>query len=248
MPAASAAGRLDLLRERLEVGRRARDAEHGAALGRDRARRRGRHPGGAGDEDVAALEPAAPRVRGLRHATASTASGSSSAPSASSRARRSAAVDVPRHAARGRRERRGGAGRLAHRHARRHRPRRGVRVVGRGEAAAGDEQPLDARAAAGTGRGSRTPRRRPTYCHAGVAARAVVLDRRAAQRDLVGEAAPAEDVVAGQPVVAVDPPALAHADRRATWPRPPTARTRARGRAGSGGTRAPGGGPRPRRG
>ena len=45
VPAASTAGSLDLLRQRREVRGGARDAEHGAALGGDRASRRGRHPG-----------------------------------------------------------------------------------------------------------------------------------------------------------------------------------------------------------
>src|SRR4029077_1797755 len=43
----------------------------------------------------------------------------------------------------------------------------------------------------------------------------VLLDRRAAAGDLVGELRRREDLLRGQDVLADDPPALAHADRRA---------------------------------
>ena len=89
--------------------------------------------------------------------------------------------------------------------------------MGRGEAAPGDEQPLDAeRQERAVGDAvDRGPAALAHVVPRRVAARAVVLDRGAAQGDLVGEPASAEDVLAGQPVVAVDAAALAHADGRA---------------------------------
>ncbi len=85
-------------------------------------------------------------------------------------------------------------------------------VVRGGEAAAGHEDPVDARGqerpvrdAVDAAPRDVAPRR--------VAACVVVLDRGAAERDLVGEPARLEHVIAGQPVVAEDAPALADADR-----------------------------------
>ena len=48
-----------------------------------------------------------------------------------------------------------------------------------------------------------------------VVAGVMLLDRRAAARDLIGELRRGQDLVGGQNVLADDPPALAHADRGA---------------------------------
>ncbi len=142
------------------------------------------------------------------------ASGSSSAPPSRSFSRNSAAFDPAGSAATGGRERGRGARGLAHRHARRHRACRRVRVMSRREASAGNEHALDP---AGQQRAIRDAVYAATRNVAplGVAAGMVVLDRRAAQRHFVVEAARRQHVVAGELVVTDHAAALAHADRRA---------------------------------
>ena len=125
---------------------------------------------------------------------------------------------IDRHRPRHHPSRRRGHGRgprgLAHRHARRHRPGRRVRVVRRREAPSHHQQSLHSQREQG-------PVRDPVHAPLAhvppfrVAPGAVILDRRAAQGDLVLEPAARQHVVAGEPVVAVDAPALPDPDRRA---------------------------------
>ncbi len=122
--------------------------------------------------------------------------------------------DLAWHATGGCGHGRGSASSLAHRHARRHRARRGVRVVRRRKTAATDEQPVEA---ARHKRSIRNAIHRATgnVLPVGLAARPVVLYRRAAECHLVGKAARLEHVGARQLVVTDHASRLAHADRRA---------------------------------
>ena len=148
------------------------------------------------------------------------------------------------------RQRRRRPDRLAHGHALRHRADRGVRIVRGREAAPGDEQALRRRAAAASDTGCRPRARR-----GGTASACRVPGRwssigRTAEPDLVVELPRGQDIVARQPIVAVDAARLAHAELRAEVRPGWRARSPARDRRGSGRTRVPGGGPpsRPRSG
>ena len=165
------------------------------------------------------------------------------APSGAEPSRSPSIGDVARIDDRAGRQRRRRPGRLAHRHALGHRADRGVGVVGRREAAPGDEDVGGVADDAASGRGCR-PRRRP----AGTARscrrrRGGPRSARRTGRSRRRTVARARTSSPGQPVVAVDPARLADPDARS---RSATSdallRSRARGRRGSGRTRAPGDG------
>ena len=82
------------------------------------------------------------------------------------------------------------------------------------EAAPGHEHVGRSPAPATCGRGCPRPRPSGRYCHFVSAPAMVVLDGRAAEADLVVELPGTQDVLARQPVVAVDAAGLAHADLR----------------------------------
>ena len=160
------------------------------------------------------MSPRTVRTNVIARPASGASASSRIAPSARSRSRSALDVDVARIAPGRDRQGRRGPGRLAHRHALGHRADRGVRVVGRAEAATGDEH---VGGVANDQRPVRDPDRRAVrqVLPDRVRAAVVVLDRGAAQADPVVEGARAEDIVAGQPVVAVDAPRLADADLRA---------------------------------
>ena len=110
----------------------------------------GRHAPQHDDQPVAAdgggdrAEAQRVEGHGVGSSPAMSSTGSSSAPSSAKSLSEGIPAHGARHRASGSGQRRGRARRLAHRHAGGHRAGGGVGVVGRREAAPGDEQPLDA--------------------------------------------------------------------------------------------------------
>src|SRR6266542_4082527 len=141
-------------------------------------------------------------------------SGSSKTPCSARRARSRAAGRSPGTLLPAGGEGRGGACGLTHGHAGAHRAGARVCVMGGGEAAPCHQQALDILEQQAAVRDAVDTAVR-NIAPAGVGAGVVVLDRGAAERDLVVEAAAGEHVLSGQPVAAVHPSALAHADRGA---------------------------------